>query len=101
MVMASKRGNASTSGTSSQPAKRARHQQKFMSVLNGHGEEIQEPCVRRDSRGGIVFDDFPSFRPNLTPKEVIAMGSFGGCYFHPRGGKPGILSPKKGVDVSH
>ena len=23
------------------------------------------------------------FKPNLTPKEIIQMGSFGGTYFHP------------------
>ena len=49
----------------------------------------------------MLDEMYKNFRPNLTPAQVIAMGSFGGCYFHPRGGKPGILSPKKGVAVSH
>lgn len=30
---------------------------------------------------------------------MIRAGSFGGCYFHPRGGKPGILHPEEGVDI--
>ena len=33
--------------------------------------------------GIILFDDYPDFRPNLTPKEVLQMGSFGGTYFRP------------------
>jgi hypothetical protein len=39
------------------------------------------------------------FRPNLSPKECIQAGIFGGIYFNPRGGRPGILSPS--VNISH
>ncbi|KAL3159314.1 hypothetical protein ABBQ32_011267 [Trebouxia sp. C0010 RCD-2024] len=52
----------------------------------------------RDERGRLVFDDAPDFRPTMTPKEVIQAGSFGGIYFNPRGGRPGIISPQ-GVDI--
>jgi hypothetical protein len=31
----------------------------------------------------ITFDDYPEFRPNLTPYQVMKMGSFGGTYFRP------------------
>ncbi len=31
--------------------------------------------------------------------QVIQAGSFGGCYFNPRGGRPGIYGPS--VDVTH
>lgn len=56
----------------------------------------------RDKRtGALVFPDFPEFRPNLTPKQVIRAGSWGGVYFHPRGGKPGIRHPKDGVKIDH
>ncbi|PRW44939.1 Cysteine histidine-rich domain [Chlorella sorokiniana] len=54
---------------------------------------------QRDSQGRLVFGDHPEFRPNLTPKQVIRAGSFGGIYFNPVGGKPGILG--KRVEVSH
>lgn len=31
----------------------------------------------------LVFDDFPEFRPNLTPREIFLAGSFGGGYWRP------------------
>eukprot|EP00933_Yihiella_yeosuensis_P062013 TRINITY_DN64927_c0_g1_i1.p1 TRINITY_DN64927_c0_g1~~TRINITY_DN64927_c0_g1_i1.p1 ORF type:complete len:265 (-),score=44.19 TRINITY_DN64927_c0_g1_i1:570-1364(-) len=35
----------------------------------------------RDEDGCFVFPDHPNFRPNLSPKEVLHLGSFGGTYF--------------------
>jgi hypothetical protein len=31
----------------------------------------------------VVFKDYPEFRPNLTPLQVMKMGSFGGTYWRP------------------
>jgi len=45
---------------------------------------------KRNARGELVFDDFPNFRPTLSPDQVIRAGSFGGIYFNPKGGKAGI-----------
>ena len=48
---------------------------------------------RHPTKGHLIFSDRPDFKPNLTPAQVIRAGSWGGCYFHPRGGKPGIRGP--------
>lgn len=39
------------------------------------------PKPERDEDGSIIFADAPDFRPNLTPKEMLEMGSFGGTAF--------------------
>lgn len=41
------------------------------------------PQPKRNPKGELVFTDFPQFRPNLTPREVLQLGSFGGTYFRP------------------
>ena len=43
----------------------------------------QEALPLRNKHGELVFKDYPLFRPNLTPAEVLARGSFGGTYFRP------------------
>tara|TARA_Y100000996_G_C22546365_1_gene652015 strand:+ start:1499 stop:2044 length:546 start_codon:yes stop_codon:yes gene_type:complete len=30
-----------------------------------------------------TFSDYPDFKPNLTPKQVLKAGAFGGTYFRP------------------
>lgn len=34
-------------------------------------------------RGKIYFSDYPEFAPNLTPKQIFQLGSFGGTYWRP------------------
>lgn len=33
--------------------------------------------------GTYRFDDYPDFRPNLSPREMFKLGSFGGTYWRP------------------
>ena len=42
-----------------------------------------EPIPKRNSDGIILFPDAKEFRPNMTPKEVLQAGSFGGTYYRP------------------
>ena len=39
--------------------------------------------VQRDKQGKLIFPEFADFKPNMTPKEVLQSGSFGGTYFRP------------------
>jgi hypothetical protein len=49
--------------------------------------------------GKLHFDDAPAeFCPSLTPAECLRKGIFGGCYFHPRGGKAGIFGREVAID---
>lgn len=52
-----------------------------------------DTSVKRNADGSLHFPDHPEFRPRLTPRQVIQAGSWGGCYFNPIGGKPGIHGP--------
>ena len=38
---------------------------------------------KRLSNRVITFSDYPEFRPNLTPREIFKLGSFGGTYWRP------------------
>jgi hypothetical protein len=38
---------------------------------------------QRNKYGEIIFTDYPEFLPNLSPKEMFEMGSFGGTYWRP------------------
>lgn len=42
-----------------------------------------EPLPKRNAKGELVFSDYPEMRPNMSPKEVLQAGSFGGTYFRP------------------
>lgn len=39
------------------------------------------PVPERTNDGHFIFPDFPDFKPNLSPKQVLQAGAFGGTYF--------------------
>ena len=39
----------------------------------------KQPLPTRHKHGHLVFADHPEFTPNLTPMEVMQLGSFGVC----------------------
>lgn len=46
-------------------------------------QKTKIPKPKKNSKGEIVFSDYPNFRPNLTPREIFLKGSFGGTYWRP------------------
>jgi len=46
-------------------------------------DSFSKPIPKRREDGVLLFPDAPDFCPNMTPKEVLQAGSFGGTYFRP------------------
>lgn len=50
-------------------------------VRKRDGYKVELP--KKDKNGVIIFSDCKDLRPNMTPKEILQSGSFGGTYFRP------------------
>mmetsp|Transcript_4884 Transcript_4884/g.9545 ORF Transcript_4884/g.9545 Transcript_4884/m.9545 type:complete len:272 (-) Transcript_4884:193-1008(-) len=57
------------------------HDPPALPPLNVEVFKKRAPLPRRASDGSFEFTDFPNFKPNLSPQEVLQRGSFGGTYF--------------------
>jgi len=55
------------------------HEDEEVRKRDGYPKEIPE----KNKRSVLVFKDEKDFQPNMTPKEVLKAGSFGGTYFRP------------------
>ena len=73
-----------SAGTSSSQAVSSSDDPARMMKLDKIYKQIGEgPIPTRNAHGEYCFSDYPDFRPNLSPKEVLQMGSFGGTYSVP------------------
>jgi hypothetical protein len=41
------------------------------------------PYPKRNKNNEFIFDEYPDFKPNLSPREILLNGSFGGTYWRP------------------
>jgi hypothetical protein len=50
---------------------------------DGFDPDYRAPPPEREVSGTLVFEENfrESFRPNMTPEEVLRAGSFGGTFF--------------------
>lgn len=49
-----------------------------------HSKSPKNKTIKMKRRHGrLYFSDFPEFRPNLSPREMFELGSFGGTYWRP------------------
>lgn len=71
------------SKTSQSKPTKAKEEPAASPLIGFRQYSILKPIPERNDVGELVFLDYPNFRPNLTPKEVLQMGSFGGTYFRP------------------
>lgn len=105
IIMGPKRGSGDTKASSgtSRPSKKVKKDAETSKNSQGEGEVVEVKCgpsftltappPSRNSLGQLVFEGAPEFRPNLTPQQVLQMGSFGGTYFRPI--KSGVTGKRK------
>ena len=53
-----------------------------MSYSRKH-KKIKHNKTTKKKSGSIFFADYPQFRPNISPREMFVLGSFGGTYWRP------------------
>ena len=60
--------------------KNKRSRNKTKKIITKKNKMSKKP---KKKNGAIFFEDYPDFRPNLTPRQMFKLGSFGGTYWRP------------------
>lgn len=60
------------------PPRSCRAGQLMSSFFNAGIIWLYDHPLDRKTINRLIFPDFPEFRPNLTPREIIRLGGFGG-----------------------
>ena len=60
--------------------KNKRLRNKTKKIITKKNKMSKKP---KKKNGAIFFEDYPDFRPNLTPRQMFKLGSFGGTYWRP------------------
>ena len=62
---------------------RTRRNRKIRSNKTKKNKKKNKMIKPKKVNGEDFFSDYPEFRPNLTPREMFKLGSFGGTYWRP------------------
>ena len=56
---------------------------KKMSKEDANKKDVKKGFKAKKVGGKYFFKDYPDFRPNLSPRDMFKLGSFGGTYWRP------------------
>ena len=83
LILLHSKNNTRMSSTSKPKSESSKNRKRKSEPSDEPAKSKKKSCTEPTKKGQLVFDDHPEFTPNLTPKQVLQKGSFGGTYFRP------------------